>query len=129
MYVIFAIIIFGLLIVVHEFGHFITAKLLGVRVNEFAIGMGPVLYRNTKHDTVLSLRLLPVGGFCAMEGEDEGSDDPGSFTSQSPWKRVIILAAGSFMNFLTGFLIACIILSQDAYFVSRTVDGLSLIHI
>ena len=123
MFVIFAIIIFGLLIAVHEFGHFIAAKTLGVRVNEFALGMGPILYQNTKHETVFSLRLLPVGGFCAMEGEDETSDDPRAFTSQRAWKRIIILVAGSFMNFLTGFLIACIIFSQNSYFISRTVDG------
>lgn len=123
MYIIFAIIIFGLLIAVHEFGHFITAKILGVQVNEFALGMGPVLYQNTKHETVFSLRLLPVGGFCAMEGEDESSDNPRAFTSQRAWKRIIILVAGSFMNFLTGFLIACIIFSQNSYFISRTVDG------
>lgn len=123
MYVIFAIIIFGLLIAVHEFGHFITAKTLGVQVNEFALGMGPVLYRNTKHETEFTLRLLPVGGFCAMEGEDESSDSPRAFSSQSAWKRIIILVAGSFMNFLTGLLIACIIFSQNSYFVTRTVDG------
>ncbi len=123
MYVIFAIIIFGLLIAVHEFGHFITAKFLGVQVNEFALGMGPVLYRNTKHETVFSLRLLPVGGFCAMEGEDEISDNPRAFSSQKAWKRIIILVAGSFMNFLTGFLIVCIILSQNSFFSSRTVEG------
>ncbi|MBE6991168.1 MAG: RIP metalloprotease RseP [Ruminococcaceae bacterium] len=123
MFVIFAIIIFGLLIAVHEFGHFIAAKSLGVQVNEFALGMGPVVYQNTKHETVFSLRLLPVGGFCAMEGEDESSDNPKAFTSQSAWKRIIILAAGSFMNFLTGFLIACIIFSHNSYFVTRTIDG------
>ena len=70
-YILAAILIFGLLIAVHEFGHFITAKLCGVKVNEFSIGMGPLLLQKEKGETVYSLRLLPIGGYCAMEGEDE----------------------------------------------------------
>ena len=71
-YVLAAILIFGVLIAVHELGHFLAAKACGVRVNEFAIGMGPAIFKKTKGETVYALRALPVGGFCAMEGEEEG---------------------------------------------------------
>ena len=74
LYIIIAILMFGILIALHEFGHFITAKLLGVRVNEFAIGMGPLLFSTQKGETQYSLRAIPMGGFCAMEGEDDASD-------------------------------------------------------
>lgn len=96
---------FGLLIAVHEFGHFITAKLCGVRVNEFAIGMGPKLLSHQGAETLYSLRLFPIGGYCAMEGEDEDTGDPRSFQRTKAWKKLLILAAGAFMNFLVGFLI------------------------
>ena len=109
MYIILAIIFFGILIAIHEFGHFSAAKLLGVKVNEFAIGMGPAIFKKQKGETLYSLRCLPIGGYCAMEGEDEDTGDPRSFTTQPGWKRFIILVAGSFMNFLLGFLIVLII--------------------
>ena len=85
LFVVITIILFGLLIAVHEFGHFMAAKLLGVRVNEFAIGMGPQLLSRTRGETTYSLRAFPVGGFCAMEGEDECSDDPRSFHNKPAW--------------------------------------------
>ena len=109
LYIIVGILLFGLLIAVHEWGHFITAKLLGVKVNEFAIGMGPVLVSFQKGETQYSLRLLPVGGYCAMEGEDETNDDPRAFSSKAPWRRLVILAAGSFMNFVAGFLLVALL--------------------
>ena len=93
-YILLAILLFGVLIAVHEFGHFTAAKLCGVRVDEFAIGMGPALIKKQKGETLYSLRAVPIGGFCAMAGEDEALDDPRAFTSQSVWKRLIILAAG-----------------------------------
>ncbi len=111
MYIILAIIVFGVLIATHEFGHFIAAKACGVRVNEFAIGMGPAILKKQRGETLYSLRCLPIGGFCAMEGEDEDSEDPRSFTAQSVWKRLIILAAGATMNFLTGLIIAIVLFS------------------
>ncbi len=111
MYIVIALLLFGFLIFIHEFGHFITAKLLGVRVNEFSINMGPVLLQRQWGETVYSLRLIPIGGFCAMEGEDEESEDPRAFTAKSWWRRCIILVAGSFMNFLTGFLIVVVLLA------------------
>ena len=104
MYILLAILMFGFLIFIHELGHFLSAKLLDVQVNEFAICMGPVLWQRKKGETTYSLRAIPIGGFCAMEGEDEESDNPRAFPQKSWWRRLIILAAGSFMNFLAGFL-------------------------
>ena len=121
MYIILAIIFFGILIAIHEFGHFSAAKLLGVKVNEFAIGMGPAIFKKRKGETLYSLRCLPIGGYCAMEGEDEDTGDPRSFTMQPGWKRFIILVAGSFMNFLLGFLIVLILYSSAAGFYSPVI--------
>lgn len=104
-YLLVAILLFGILIAVHEFGHFATAKATGVKVNEFSIGMGPLLWKKQKGETLYSLRLFPIGGYCAMEGEDEETGDPRAFTVQPVWKKLLILVAGSFMNFLFGFLV------------------------
>ncbi|MCC8123599.1 MAG: site-2 protease family protein, partial [Oscillospiraceae bacterium] len=112
LYIIIAIIMFGVLIAVHEFGHFFTAKLCGVRVNEFAIGMGPTLFSRKKGETTYALRALPIGGFCAMEGEDEASDDKRAFGNKVWWQKVIILVAGSAMNYLTGLVILLVLFSQ-----------------
>lgn len=118
MYILIAILIFGVLILTHELGHFITAKLCGVRVNEFSIFMGPAIYQKTVGETVYSVRCIPIGGFCAMEGEDETSDDPRAFTSAKAWKRAVILAAGSFMNFVTGLLILMVMYSTVVGFAT-----------
>ena len=111
MYILFAILAFGILIFVHELGHFLAAKSLGVKVNEFAICMGPAIFKKTVGETTYSLRTIPIGGYCAMEGEDEASDNPRAFTSAKWWKRLIILAAGAFMNFVIGFLIVLFLYS------------------
>ena len=107
LYILIAIFMFGVLIAVHEFGHFITAKLTGVRVNEFSIGMGPAIFTRQKGETLYALRALPIGGYCAMEGEDgDGEDpDPRSFQRKGFWAKFLILVAGSVMNFLTGVVI------------------------
>lgn len=123
MFIVIAIIAFGVLIGIHEFGHFIAAKTLGVKVNEFSIGMGPAIFKRQKGETLYALRCLPIGGYCAMEGEDEETDDPGCFTKQSAWKKVIILSAGSFMNFLLGFVLVLIIFSQVAGFNAPVITG------
>ena len=107
MYIVIAIIMFGVLIAIHEFGHFATAKACGVRVDEFSIGMGPAIIKKQKGETRYSLRILPIGGFCAM-GEDEESQDPRAFPNQGFWKRFLILCAGSFMNFLLGVILIVI---------------------
>ncbi len=103
--VIFALLIFSLIVFVHELGHFISARIFGVTVREFAIGMGPKLFSTVKGDTIYSLRLIPIGGFCNMVGEDEESADIGAFSSKKWWKKLIILGAGAFMNILLGFII------------------------
>ena len=105
LYILLAILLFGVLIAIHEFGHFLTAKLLGVKVNEFAIGMGPALWSRRKGETLYALRAFPIGGYCAMEGEDEDTGDPGAFTRQAGWKKIVILCAGSFMNLVLGLVI------------------------
>lgn len=112
MYIILSIIAFGLLISVHELGHFLVAKACGVRVNEFSIGMGPLLLKKQGKETLYSLRLLPFGGFCAMEGEDEASDDPRSFAAKRGWQRIAILCAGAAANFVIGFVFMLCIASQ-----------------
>ena len=122
MYIIIAIIIFGILIAIHEFGHFTAAKLCGVKVEEFAIGMGPALFKKQKGETVCALRILPIGGFCAMEGEDEESDDPRAFTNQGFWKKFVILCAGSFMNLVLGIVLILIMYAGAQAFVTPTID-------
>ena len=109
-YIIIAIIMFLMLITVHEWGHFISAKLVGVRVNEFAIGMGPTIFKKQKGETLYALRAVPIGGYCAMEGEDEDSDDPRAFGKQATWKQVIILIAGAGMNFVFAVVLAILLL-------------------
>lgn len=109
MSVLFAILIFSLLIFVHELGHFTAAKLSGVQVNEFSIFMGPALWKKQVGETLYAIRLIPIGGYCAMEGEDEQSDNPRAFTRAAWWKKLIILVAGAAMNFLVGVLMMVIV--------------------
>ena len=123
LYILFAVLLFGVMIAIHEFGHFITAKACGVRVEEFAIGMGPVLLKKQKGETLYSLRAIPLGGFCAMTGEDEEVDDPRAFTSQPHWKRIIILAAGAFMNFVLGLLIVALLYADATAFRAPILEG------
>ena len=107
--ILFAIVMFSIIIFVHEFGHFITARMFGVTVHEFAIGMGPKIFSRQKGETTYSLRLIPIGGFCSMEGEDsEKTDDPGSINSKPWYQRLVILSAGSIMNLILGFVITVI---------------------
>lgn len=123
MYIILAILIFGVLIFVHELGHFLTAKLFGVKVNEFALCMGPAIVQKTIGETTYSLRCIPVGGYCAMEGEDGESSDPRAFQTKPAWQRAIILAAGAAMNFLTGLLILIILYAPAQQFVTAQIDS------
>lgn len=121
--VLIALVLLSVLVTIHEFGHFIVAKLVGIKVNEFAIGMGPKLFSWGKGETVYSLRALPIGGFCAMEGEDEGAptpsafggnadrggtavlDESGSFARKKVWQRAAVVVAGAIMNLLLGFVL------------------------
>ena len=109
MSVLFAILLFSVLIFVHEFGHYAAAKLSGVQVNEFSMFMGPALWKKQLGETLYSIRLIPIGGFCAMEGEDEDTDNPRSFQKAAWWKRLIILAAGAAMNFIMGVLLMLLV--------------------
>ncbi len=122
MSIIFAILIFSFLIFVHEFGHFITAKLSGVQVNEFSMFMGPAIWKKQKGETLYSIRCIPIGGYCAMEGEDQDTDNPRSFVKAAWWKRLIILVAGSAMNFIAGVLIMVIVFLPSVGFITPTID-------
>ena len=120
-YILAAVLIFGFLIFIHELGHFMTAKLCGVRVNEFAMGMGPALWQKQKGETTYSLRAFPVGGYCAMEGEEEDSDDPRALNRQGFWAKLLIFAAGAAMNFLAGLLIVLVLYSGAKAFYMPTI--------
>ena len=123
LYIIIAILIFGVLVATHELGHFASAKLLGVKVNEFAVGMGPALLKWGKGETLYSLRVLPIGGFCALEGDDEESSDPRAFGRAAWWKKVIILCAGAAMNFVTGLIIIAILYAPATGFRAEVYGG------
>ena len=106
---IFTLLVFGIVIAIHEFGHFIVAKLSGVKVHEFAIGMGPKLIQTKKGETDYTLRLLPIGGYVKMEGEDEESNDARSFGKQPSWIKIAIVSAGAFMNFVLALIVLVIL--------------------
>lgn len=109
MTLIYAIIMICILIFVHELGHFVAAKACGVKVNEFALGMGPLLLKKQKGETLYSLRAIPIGGFCAMEGEDEDSEDERAFNNKPAWKKAIILVAGAAMNIVVAVILMMIV--------------------
>ena len=122
MTILFAILLFSILIFVHELGHFLAAKAFKVRVNEFAMFMGPAILKWGKGETRYSIRCIPIGGYCAMEGEDEDTDDPRSFQKAAWWKRLIILVAGSAMNLVAGFLIMAIVFAPAKQFITPVID-------
>lgn len=119
--ILLTILIFGLIIFIHEFGHFITARMTGVKVNEFALGMGPAILKKQGKKTLYTLRLLPIGGYCAMEGEDEESEDENSFRHKSVPKRVLICAAGALMNIILGFVLTLVTFIGVPSYSSSTV--------
>ena len=106
-----AIFVFGILILIHELGHFISARIFKVTINEFSIGMGPRIFSRTSKKTGIkySLAALPIGGFVAMAGESDESDDPNSFDKKPAWQRFIITAAGAVVNIVAGFLVTAIL--------------------
>ncbi|SHE63212.1 RIP metalloprotease RseP [Clostridium fallax] len=112
MYIVWAILAFSLLIIVHEFGHFILAKINGVKVLEFSIGMGPKVFGIKRKETEYCLKALPIGGYVKMYGEEEDVNDSGSFSSKSPLQRISIIAAGAIMNILLALLCFGIYTSQ-----------------
>lgn len=116
-----AVLMFITLILIHEFGHFITAKLFKIKVNEFAIGFGPKLFKKQGKETLYSINLIPFGGYCAMEGEDELSSEPRAFCNAKAWKRFIVVAAGAIFNLLLGLIIVCIIICSSSLVGTTTV--------
>lgn len=112
--VIFAVLMFSLIIFVHELGHFITARLFKIKVHEFAIGMGPAVFSKQKGETKYSIRMIPMGGFCSMEGEDSSSEDEGSFSAKPWYAKLVVLASGAGMNIVLGFLICLMFISFSA---------------
>ena len=118
--IILALLFFGFMIMAHELGHFLTARLFGVGVNEFAIGMGPKLFskKSKKSGTLYSVRALPIGGFVSLVGEDEKVDSEKSLSKKPWWQRFIVLSAGSFMNIVTAIIAMLILLSMTSYYPS-----------
>ena len=118
-----AVLLFIVLIIIHEFGHFSAAKLLGVRVNEFAVGFGPKLFSKKKGETTYSVNLIPLGGYCAMEGEDEESSDGRAFCNKKPWRRFLIVVMGATFNLLLGLVLVGVCLLPSKVFASTTICG------
>lgn len=115
MNILIAIVIFSVIILFHELGHFLLAKANGIRVNEFSLGLGPTLFGFTKGETKYSLKLLPFGGMCAMEGEDEESQDERAFQNKSVWARISVVIAGPMFNFFMAFVLSLIIMGLIGY--------------
>ncbi len=114
LYIIVTLLVFGVLILAHEAGHFFVAKACKVKVNEFSIGMGPAIFKKQGKETLYSVRVLPIGGYVQMDGEDGDGTDENSFNKKPYWKRFLILVTGALMNILLGFILICIINSQRA---------------
>lgn len=121
------LVMFGVMIFIHEFGHFITARWCGVAVKEFAVGMGPTVFswKSKKYETKYALRALPIGGFVSMVGEDEESQDENAFCNKSVWRRMLIVVAGAVMNLLLGVLLTAVIVFTQGPLASTTVAGFS----
>lgn len=113
--IIAAFLVFGIIILIHEFGHFLFAKLNGIGVVEFSLGMGPRLLSVTKGETKYSLKLLPFGGSCMMLGEDENETDEKAFNNKSVWARISVIAAGPIFNFILALIFALIIVGYAGY--------------
>lgn len=121
-----AVLIFGIIIMIHEFGHFLFAKLNGIGVIEFSLGMGPRLYSFEKGGTRYSIKILPFGGSCMMLGEDEENSDQSAFNNKSVWARISVVAAGPIFNFLLAFLLSMVIVGLTGYqpaTVMEVMDG------
>ncbi len=117
------VIIFLVMISLHEFGHFIVSKLVGVKVLEFAIGMGPAIIKWAGKETQYSVRILPIGGYCRLEGEDEKTDDERAFCNQKWWKRFLVIVAGAVLNVMLGFIILFGLNASNSQIVTPIVDS------
>lgn len=125
LYILVAILLFGFLIFIHESGHYLTARLFGVTVHEFAIGMGPKVFSwvSKKNGIAYSLRLLPIGGFVSMEGEDGDSDDENAFFKKAVWKRIIVTSAGALTNILFGIIVMSIFVATSPVLGTTTIGS------
>lgn len=123
--IITALLVFSFMIFIHEYGHYIAARRFGVTIEEFSIGMGPRLFshRSKKTGIAYSLRALPIGGFVSMPGENGGSDDPNALCNKPVWKRMIVVFAGAFMNFVLGIVIMIYIVVSSPALGSTTIVG------
>lgn len=121
--IIVTILIFGLIIFIHELGHFLVAKASGIRVNEFALGMGPTLFHFGKGETKYALRLFPIGGFVSMEGEDDDSEDERAFFRKPVWKRILVVLAGAAMNLILGFIVLMIMISMQKQVLTTQISA------
>lgn len=123
LYILLALFIFGILVTIHEFGHFIMARKFGVCIHEFSIGMGPKILskKSKKYDTYYSLRAFPIGGFVSMLGEDGESDDPAAFVNKKVWQRILIVIAGPVMNVVLGFLLMILLVLVSGPLASTTI--------
>lgn len=111
--ILLAVFIFGFFVFIHELGHFSAAKALKIKVNDFSIGFGPAIWKRTKGDTTYAIRIFPLGGYVALDGEEEESDNEGSMSKQKLWKRFVVMVAGGFMNLLLGFIVVLIVLNMQ----------------
>ena len=111
--ILFALLFFGVIIMIHECGHFACAKFFKVKVNEFSLGMGPALFKRKKGDTLYAVRLFPIGGYVAMEGEDDASEDDRAFNKKPVWQKMIIVVAGALMNLILGFILMVLLLTTS----------------
>lgn len=115
-FILLAFVILMVMVTIHEFGHFIAGRKLGFKINEFSVGFGKAIFQKTTKDGILfSIRLIPLGGYCAFEGEDEDDEKEGSFNSQKPWKRLIVQFMGAFFNFLSACVFSAILLFFVGY--------------
>jgi len=115
-YILIAILALLVMVMIHEFGHYLAGKMLGFKINEFSVGFGPkILQKKKKDGELFSLRAIPLGGYCAFDGEDENSNSPTAFNNQKPWKRLIVLFAGAFFNFLSAIIFSYILLVGFGY--------------
>lgn len=108
------VVMFLVMVSLHEFGHFIVAKALNFKILEYAIGFGPAIFKKQKGETLYAVRAVPLGGFCKFEGEEETSDDPRAFSNQAVWKRILVVVAGGISNVILGFILFLIILPSTS---------------
>ena len=116
-YILIAILVLLFMVLIHELGHYIAGKILKFKINEFSVGFGPKIFqKKNKNGELIYLRAVPLGGYCAFEGEtEENKDNPQAFNNQKPWKRLIVLFSGAFFNFLSGIIFSFILLLCSGY--------------